>query len=109
MSAVRARPISKEIKTHANFLHQCYKGEFRSFGFPFFIDQKLKLNSMPLKQSYNQYRQIKGKYFECWEFDSSRFEEQKEIAKKLGLAYRIIDGQFYRERPNNDDRVLQMK
>ncbi len=51
-----------------------------------------------LKLSINQYRNIKGVYFENWSFDESKFEEFKAEAKKEGLKFRIIKGEFYREK-----------
>jgi hypothetical protein len=50
-----------------------------------------------LKQSRNQYRNIKGVYYEHWTSDASTFKIEKSEAKKLGLRTRIIDGQLYRE------------
>lgn len=57
---------------------------------------------MPLKQSYNQYRNIKGKYYQFWTANGGAdgFIEEKELAKKDGVAFRVIDGQFYREVKN---------
>lgn len=54
---------------------------------------------MRLKQSINQYRNIKGKYFEFWTANGGidDFREEKEKAKKDGVSFRVIDGQFYRE------------
>ena len=51
----------------------------------------------PLKQSYNQYRNIAGVYYICWTADSAVFDDSKEYARINNLKYRIIDGQFYLE------------
>lgn len=51
-----------------------------------------------LKESIDQYRNIKGIYFEMWTAAYHDFEQEIKEAKRLGLKYRIIDGQFYRER-----------
>jgi hypothetical protein len=49
------------------------------------------------KLSINQYRNINGNHYICWEYDSTKFGEEKRKAKKQGLKYRVIDGQFYIE------------
>ncbi len=54
---------------------------------------------MALKQSYKQYRNIKGKHYQFWTANGGidGFLEEKAQAKKDGVAFRIIDRQFYRE------------
>lgn len=51
-----------------------------------------------LKQSINQYRIIKGEYFEMRTANQALFLEEKEESRKLGFKFRIIDGQFYRQK-----------
>ncbi len=56
---------------------------------------------MALKQSYYQYRNIKGKHYEFWTADlgeSGTFAEVKAECKKEGVSFRVIDGQFYKEK-----------
>lgn len=52
---------------------------------------------MPLKQSINQYRVIKGIRYEMYTSNPGEFAESKKWAKSLKLKYRIIDDQFYIE------------
>lgn len=53
-----------------------------------------------MKQSIKMYRNIKGVYYQQWTFDSSLFDECKKECKELGLKYRIINGEFFREVKN---------
>ena len=55
---------------------------------------------MALKQSYYQYRNIKGKHYKFHTIDcgeSGTFAEAKAECKQEGISFRIIDGQFYKE------------
>lgn len=48
-----------------------------------------------LKQSINQFRNIKGIHYKCWCWDASEFKKLKTDCKKNKLKYKIIDGQFF--------------
>lgn len=50
-----------------------------------------------LKQSYKQYRNIKGKHFVMWTSNPAEFDQAKAEIKKQGLSFRVIDGQLYKE------------
>jgi len=54
-----------------------------------------------LKQSIDQYRNIKGKSYQMWTAavgEDGTFAEEIQKAQEDKKSYRIIDGQFYRER-----------
>ncbi len=50
-----------------------------------------------MKQSRDQYRNIGGVHYIMWTADASQFDGAKLECKRLGIKYRVIDGQFYRE------------
>jgi hypothetical protein len=54
-------------------------------------------NQYGVKDSISQYRNINGKHYECLTCDNTIFEQLKSEAKQLGVGYRIIKGEFYRE------------
>jgi len=55
-----------------------------------------------MKQSNDQYRNIAGRRYECIEHNAEWFDKLKAECRAAGLRYRIIDGQFYRERARNE-------
>ena len=50
-----------------------------------------------MKASSTQYRNINGKYFEVYTTNPSDFNDCKIECKKEGVAFRVIDNQFYKE------------
>lgn len=54
-------------------------------------------NTHGVKDSCNQYRNIKGKHYICMTSDPNLFEEVRREAKEKGLSTRIIKGEIYLE------------
>jgi len=54
------------------------------------------------KDSYYQYRNIGEKHYICWASDPSLFDEAINECKKLGLDYKIIGTQLFREEKENE-------
>ena len=56
-----------------------------------------KYNNNGVKDSIDQYRNIKGIHYECWTSDNNIFEQEKAKAKELNLKCRVIKGELYME------------
>jgi len=54
-------------------------------------------NDCGVKDSCHCYRNINGIHYECWTADHNIFEDEKRKAKELGLKFRMIKGDLYRE------------
>lgn len=50
-----------------------------------------------VKHHSEQYRNLNGKYFQCWTANQEVFEQEIAEFKTENRAYRIIEGQLYRE------------
>jgi len=57
-----------------------------------------RYNKYGIKDSFDQYRNIGGVFFEFYSADQSTFAAIIEEAKRLGLKTRIIKHELYREK-----------
>jgi len=55
-------------------------------------------NKHGVKDSCNQYRNINGVFYECYATDPCNFEAAIKECNELGLKYKIIKTQLFRER-----------
>lgn len=54
-------------------------------------------NAHGFKNSVNKYRNINGIQYEQWTHWAEDFPEEKRKAKELGLKYKVIAGELFRE------------
>ena len=62
------------------------------------MKKSFNFNRYGVKESTDQYRNIKGVHFIHWTSDTSIFAKEKSLAKIKGLKTRIIKGELYIEK-----------
>jgi len=66
-----------------------------------------KYNNNEVKDSCDQYRNIKGKHYINWTYRTELFDTIKQLAKTKKISTRTIQGELYVEK-GNDMTIIEL-